>query len=119
MIYITKNIANRLLFTLNEKRLYTNSSFYLELYSNANKTTQEIFLPNSGDTSNNQYRWNEWEYTEDDELDEGTYDYKVIETQMDTPDKSGNIVETGKLVVLKTKDQIPTFNNDKTEFTFE
>jgi len=122
MIYINKNQSNELVFTLNEKREYSNSNFILNLYSNANKTNQDIFLANSADTSTNTTRWNQWEYTENNILQAGTFDYSVYETTGNTLTAiTGlNMVESGKCVVVGSGTTIPTINNNnQIEYTFE
>jgi hypothetical protein len=121
MIYINKNQTNQLIFTLNEKRKFVDSNMILELYSNADKTNTYIFLPYSADTSFNQNRWNQWDYIESNQLNEGQYDHRVYEWTGNTlTSVSGlTITESGKTVVIGSGSTIPTLPNNLTEYTFE
>ena len=121
MIYINKNQTNQLIFTLNEKRKFVDSNMILELYSNADKTNTYIFLPYSADTSFNQNRWNQWDYIESNQLNEGQYDHRVYEWTGNTlTSVSGlTITESGKTVVIGSGSTVPTLPNNLTEYTFE
>jgi hypothetical protein len=122
MIYIDKYNPQDIILTLNEKRLLNDSNFILQLYSNQEKETTLYWL--TGDTSFNTNRWNQFNITGTGitDLIQGSYDYMVYETTGTTlaiSATTGNICETGKLIIIGTGTTSYTLNNTNTEYTFE
>jgi hypothetical protein len=111
-----------MILTLNEKQLINDSNFLINFYSNADKVDNLFYL--SGDTSPNPNRWNEFPITGTGitDLMEGQYDYYVYETittVLAISATTGNIVESGKAVVIGSGSTTPFLSNELTQYTFE
>lgn len=120
MIIINKGEINNLVFTLDEKRTIATSSYFLELYSNGDKTNTIVTL--ATDLSAEPIRYNKYAVDENTyNLVPGQYDYYVWETISATisTDYAIGIVESGKCSVRGTQSTPSIFVNTDQEYTFE
>jgi hypothetical protein len=120
MIIINKGELNDAVFTLDEKRTSATSSYFLELYSNGDKTSTIISLDT--DVSTNTVRYNKYVIDETSYgLTPGQHDYYVWETISATisTDYAIGIVESGKCDVRGTYSITPVFINTDESYTFE
>lgn len=97
MLYIENNTTNRVIFTLNEKRVFADPViFELHLFNKFSQTDTVIQLINDQSVSID--RWNQFDidlslYT----LANGDYNYSVFEIK----NADNNLVETGKCVIYE------------------
>jgi len=120
MIIINKGELNNVVFTLDEKRTSATSSYFLELFSNGDRTSTLVTLDT--DISANTIRYNEFVINETSyNLTPGQYDYFVWETISATisTDYAIGVVESGKCDVKGTQSTISVFTNTDQEYTFE
>ena len=121
MIKLYKNETNLVPFTLFEKTTLVGAEYICQLYSNQNHDLTTFWL--TGDTTNNNARYNYFPINETAlNLLPGTYDYMVWQTTGATLTVSGltvnDVVETGLCRVIGDTPTGSTFNNNKTEYTF-
>ena len=123
MITISANTLTMVPLTLYEKTTLVGASYIMDLFSNQNHNHNYFWL--SGDTTNNNMRYN---YFPVDisylNLIGGTYDYFVWQTTGNTLSTTGltinDVVESGLCEMIQTGNTSTiTYNNPKTEYTFE
>jgi hypothetical protein len=123
MITISGNQITDVAFTLYEKTTIPNCNYIMNLFSNQNHDNNLVWL--SGDTTNNNMRYNYFPVDITNlNLIGGTYDYFVYQTTGNTLTISGltinDVVESGLCEVITPNISTgTTYNNPKTEYTFE
>lgn len=125
MILITKNTTNNIILTLAEKTTLTNVVYLFEIINNA---SSEVKCFIAEDISPNPIRYNEFnliENTTEDLLNgtfelelSGFYKYNIYEQTSTTnldPAIATNLIETGKLNVTSTIEELEQYNGNQTE----
>ena len=120
MITISANTETLVPFTLFEKTTIVDYKYFINLFSNQNHNNNLFWL--TGDTTNNNARYNYFPMTIDLEL--GTYDYTVYQTQSSATTFNlsamtiSNVVETGSCKIIGDPVSGSTYNSNKIEYTF-
>ena len=123
MITISADTPTLVPFTLYEKTTLSGATYILDLYSNQNHNHTLLYL--TGDTTNNNMRYNYFPIdTTGLDLITGTYDYFVWQTTGNTLSTTGltisDVVESGLCEIVGQNPYTGvTYNNPKTEYTFE
>jgi len=123
MITLSINSTTSVPFTLYEKTTLSGATYIMDLFSNQNHNHTYFWL--TGDTTNNNMRYNYFPINISNlNLITGTYDYFVWQTTGNTLSTTGltisDVVESGLCEITGPNPYTgTTYNNPKTEFTFE
>lgn len=123
MIRISATTITDVPFTLYEKTTLSGATYIMDLFSNQNHNHTYFWL--TGDTTNNNMRYNYFPIDISNlNLIGGTYDYFVWQTTGNTLSTSAltinDVVESGLCEIITTgSTSATTYNNPKTEYTFE
>jgi hypothetical protein len=125
MIKINKGASNTVILSLSERTTIEDANYLFEFIHDQTKATKYFIAE---DISTNKIRFNEFVIEENstEDLENGvvslvhldfwkyTIREQVSSTNLD-PSLSGNIVEEGKVLVLDSSSEIPTFTQETTE----
>lgn len=125
MITINRGETNTVILTLSEKTTIESATYLFEFINDQSKK-KKYFI--AVDISPNPIRYNRFDIIEDDteDLENGVvsltqkdyWKYTIREQASSTnldPDLSGGIVKIGKVLILDSSDEIPTFTTEQNE----